>query len=373
MKQQATNTSKKITQNTQRMKTVSFNQFVTKIHRNASHSNTPESTKSMDQQLDASDQEFHDADLAVEMARYVKEMKTLCNNTPDDLKREVSPICKIESAVESTDHEDDDKHSSYIVHLPVLMQPKQKVVINKAIGVLKRAGCILEDWKDKPETPKTKKSPFINYGFIAETDSDDEDTFYRAPTPVATSSPEEEKANTSEDDKTEIYEGDEQSTSSEPSPIPLRRSKRIRAEEPGDTLSRFIRQLHQKCWNYRPIDGITRPKASGLSIKANNKFSFLTHLEDTFTSDEKETSSPTHPYEPMKTKENKHTQRKRKDKTKTLKQFTTKKVLNDDALYPNPDTPIAKDKKKIAVIYGTGAAITQFPAEHQHAWTDLRP
>ena len=67
----------------------------------------------------------------------------------------------------------------------------------------------------------------------------------------------------------------------------------------------------------------------------------------------------------------KHGQRKRK--AMKTPQFTTRKVLDGDALYSNPETPIAKGEKKIEVIYDTGAAITQFPAEYQHAWTDLQP
>ena len=96
-----------------------------------------------------------------------------------------------------------------------------------------------------------------------------------------------------------------------------------------------------------------------------NKSSVLEDLEDTYTIIGENTDD--------KPVENKRVQRKRNKKSKTLRQFTTKKVLDDDGLYDNPETPTSKDDKVIAVIYDTGAAITQFPAEYKHAWKDLKP
>ena len=88
------------------MRTASFSQFVTRIETKTG-SPSPEDDKNNDRRLDDTDQQIHDADLAVEMARYVREMKAVCSNTPDDLKQETSPICKEESTVESTDRDDD--------------------------------------------------------------------------------------------------------------------------------------------------------------------------------------------------------------------------------------------------------------------------
>ena len=224
-----------------------FSQCVTKINFKAKE----QSSSKQSVESDESDQEVHDVDLAVEMARYVREMKTVCGNTPGELKQDISPIQREESTIERSTPAKDNKHSSFIVHLPEEMNPKQRVAIDRAFELLKKTGCVIDTWRTRWSPPQTEKAPLINCGFIAGTDSED-DTFYRASTPVVTSS-QEHKNETSDDDNTEIYEGEGQSTSPETSPVPLRRSKRIKAEAAASTLTpgnltRFIQQLHQKCW-----------------------------------------------------------------------------------------------------------------------------